>query len=192
MKIGDKGVFVICVLLLVIAFLSIRDIDKNDFFGDFKVERGEAVFFEPGVILAEFEEINEILFEENVPYRDFITLETEEETISFGVRKVNGVYHLIHDNLIPLILETTNYIYGIDKSHCYTINTYEDYFSVILSEKSYIAECMGFYPFVIKEMGYYKWNLKYGEDHKFIVKCENWRGYNRKELEDEGTSAGTT
>jgi len=41
-------------------------------------------------------------------------------------------------------------------------------------------------------MNCFGWDLEQSNKDKFVVKCENWRGYNRKELEDDSTTNPTT
>lgn len=41
-------------------------------------------------------------------------------------------------------------------------------------------------------MGCYGWDLDESNKAKFVVKCENWRGFNRKELEEDGKEVLST
>lgn len=170
MRNRTKGI--ICVSWIAFAILFISILEENDYFGE-RVERGKAVFFKDGIRISEFEEIDKILYQEIIPLGEEISLPLDGKDTTLKIQKTDGKGHLFLNGSVIAILHPSGCLcYNLGAPYSLTVETFKEFATVTLKEKSYVAKMEGWYPIPIKESFMsYKLTLKYSPDCEFIIKC---------------------
>jgi len=161
----------VSVTWIFIVFLLGYIFEENFYFTEFERQYGEATFFKDGITIAKFKEHYETVYEKKVEYGENFEIEIVQKVI--GIQKLNGNFHLLMNGKIKEILSSNGtYSYNLHPPYSLILTLYQEHFEVSIQEKSYIAEIEGWYPFPTKQGTLiYSWNLVYGKDHSFIVKC---------------------